>query len=328
MVSARTVLSIAVVVAALVIAEVEAGTNRGVPWATDNRWAGQLNKGLMRWYHHWQEGRVPQFSKLEYVPTYWGPSKAPQWERRKNEINEQWPEHILSFNEPDIEGQANMDPSWAVDEHMKELQTYANRGVKVSSPQMVYNLDWLQKFMDECKGRGCDISFIALHWYGSWQALDDLKKWVTKVHNRFGLPIWVTEFGVTNKSHPSKGQVEDFQKQAMAWFDTQDYVHRAAWNGGYSIDNPPDGFATPLNALFNGSGKLRQTAYSYLYGDNKKRRTIKGAHRAKAMERRRSMQESHDDDEEEEPQYEGDAVHCDEICEKRNKFLADDDSDM
>ncbi|WFD35233.1 hypothetical protein MCUN1_002083 [Malassezia cuniculi] len=326
--SVRSSLFIATTLAILVFAQVEAAT-RGIPWASNDNWAGKLNTGLMRWYHHWQDGPVDALTRLEFVPTYWGPSKMGDWKRRKREMNHNWPQNILAFNEPDIEGQANMDPEWAVEEFMNELQPYADRGVKVSSPQMVWDLDWLKQFMDSCNARGCKISYIALHWYGSWNDIKDLKKWVRRVHRQYNLPIWVTEFGITSKSHPSKEQVHQFQKEAMDWFDSQPYVHRAAWNGGYSISNPPDNFATPLNALFRSGGKLRQMAYSYIYGEGNNRRSLMGGHNAMAMARRRDV--DGETEEEAEPVYEGEAVHCDEICEKRNKFLVgedDEDDDM
>lgn len=312
-----SVLSVVLVLAVLAFGEADAAM-RGLPWAYDNKNAHKISKGLVKWYHHWQMGRVRALNNLEYVPTYWGPSKAGQWGRRKGEINRHWPQHILAFNEPDIEGQANMDPDWAVEEFMKELQTYADRGVRISSPQIVYNLDWLQQFLDKCNQRGCKVSFIALHWYGSWKGIGDLQKWITTVHNRFNLPIWVTEFGVTSESNPSGKQVHQFMSQALGWLDSQPYVERVAWYGGYSMDNPPDGFATPLNALFRGDGILRRVAYAYMYGEGKQRRMFMGTHGAKALASR-----AEEDDAEENPRYDNEPVHCDDACEQRRKYFDD-----
>ena len=81
-------------------------------------------------------------------------------------------EHILSFNEPDIKGQANIDPDTAVSLFMQELQPYALKGIKVSAPQMVWDMDWISKFMDKCHAAGCKISFMALHWYGGPDEID------------------------------------------------------------------------------------------------------------------------------------------------------------
>ena len=72
-------------------------------------------------------------------------------------------EHLLAFNEPDVKGQANIDPDTAVGLFMQELQPYARKGVKVSSPQMVWDLDWLSKFLNICHEAGRSISCLAIH---------------------------------------------------------------------------------------------------------------------------------------------------------------------
>lgn len=239
----------------------------GVPWAADNRWAGSVTNKTVSWYHHWEDGPVSNIhKKVEYVPMYWGPKKKGDWHRRKAYIEKHKPKNILAFNEPDIESQAAMTPSEAVSEFMKELQPFADKGINVSSPQMVYDIGWLESFMDKCKAKGCKISFVALHWYGGYQDIDAFTRWIDTVYNKFKLPIWVTEFGVTAASNPNADQVKDFMEKAIDWMGSKDYVVRAAWNGCYNMHNPPDEFATPLNAFFNNGGALRDTAHTWLAG--------------------------------------------------------------
>lgn len=235
----------------------------GIPWGADNRWAKNIPDGVISWYHHWQMGYVAEMPKdVEYVPTFWGPQKYLDWEFRKAEISKFNSSHILAFNEPDVASQANLDPKTAAHLWMKELQPYALKGKNVSSPQMVYNMDWLEEFMDECSN--CKIGFMALHWYGSYKDMDLFKAWVQNVHQKFKLPVWVTEFGITSASKPSQQQVNDFASEAIQWLEAQDYVERAAWNGGYDVANPPDDYATPLNALFSSGGQFRSLANVWL----------------------------------------------------------------
>lgn len=239
----------------------------GVPWAADNRWAGSMTDKTVSWYHHWEDGRVSTIrDAVEYVPMYWGSKKKSAWNKVKAHFNKYPPKHILAFNEPDIESQAGMTPDEAVNEFMKELQPLADKGVSVSSPQMVYDLGWLEDFMKKCKSKGCKISFIALHWYGGQQDLDAFTNWVESVHKQFNLPIWITEFGLTRASNPSDGDVKGFMQKAIDWMSSKDYIKRAAWNGCYDVHNPPDGFATPLNAFFSTGGSLRDTAHTWLAG--------------------------------------------------------------
>ncbi|WFD20697.1 hypothetical protein MCAP1_002949 [Malassezia caprae] len=244
----------------------------GLPWAADNRWAGSMTDKTVSWYHHWQDGKVSTINKnVEFVPMYWGPKKKSHWNHRKIDILKHSPNHILAFNEPDIETQAGMTPKEAADEFMKELQPFAEKGINVSTPQMVYDIGWLESFMKHCKSKGCKISFVALHWYGGHQDLDAFTHWIETVHNKFNLPIWVTEFGLTSASNPSEHQVKKFMQKAIDWMSSKDYVERAAWNGCYDVNDPPDGFATPLNAFFSTGGSLRDLAHTWLAGKGNKR---------------------------------------------------------
>ncbi|PWN49005.1 glycoside hydrolase [Violaceomyces palustris] len=234
---------------------------RGIPWGCDDRWGENLIGDSMTWYHHWADGNIPQLDKkgMEYVPTCWGPSKFDKWNQRKSEMNRKLPEHLLSFNEPDVQGQATMGPKDAARLWMKEMQPWARKGVKVSTPQLCFDMGWLNQFMSECRKLGCEISFIALHWYGSYQDMDRLKRWVQKVHSTYpGYPIWLTEYGITSSSHPSQWQVTQFHKEAAAWLEGTGYVERAAWLGGFSVDDPPDAYPSALNAYFDASGHLRE----------------------------------------------------------------------
>jgi hypothetical protein len=70
--------------------------------------------------------------------------------------------------------------------------------------------------------------------YGSWNALDDFKRYVTKVHSRFGINIWITEIGITAASYPSTQQVKNFLMQSFTWLDSQYYVERASWFGEHT----------------------------------------------------------------------------------------------
>jgi len=250
----------------------------GLPWAADNKWADSITKKTVSWYHHWEDGRVSTIPKnIEYVPMYWGPKKKNHWHHRKAEIRKHHPQYILAFNEPDVESQAGMTPKEAALEFMKELQPFAEKGINVSTPQMVYDIEWLENFMKHCKDEGCKISFIALHWYGGYQDLDAFTRWIETVYNKFKMPIWVTEFGLTAASEPSTAQVTEFMRKAIDWMSSKDYIERAAWNGCYDVHDPPDAFATRLNAFFSTGGSLRDTAHTWLAGKGSKNLLVKNS---------------------------------------------------
>ncbi|PWN48129.1 glycoside hydrolase [Violaceomyces palustris] len=303
---------------------------RGLAWGTNDNWAPKIAKGLISWYHHWQDGpnsRMP--SHVEFVPTFWGPKYQSKWNQRKQEMKKKLPKHILAFNEPEIPGQANMGAKHAARLFMQEIQPYAAKGVKLSSPQMVWKLEWLETFMDECDKLGCTIDFMALHWYGSYKDMAALKKWVTSVHKRFGKPIWLTEYGITSASGASQQQIKNFHMEATHWMQTTGYVERAAWLGCFPINSPPDNYASNKNALFNSGGSLRDMAYWYIYSERPDKRSLTHSHRAlpSAHAHRRAIRHvdeegnEYEDDESTFESYQ-DETDCDDICQLRKESLA------
>lgn len=215
-------------------------------------------------------------SHVEFVPMDWGPKYHNLWQHRKKYIHKHNSKHILAFNEPDVKGQANMSPKAAASRFMKELEPYRKKGIKVSSPQIVWNTKWMASFLKHLRARGGDVDFIAIHYYGSWKDLGRFKKFVKTVHNKFGKDIWVTEYGVTASSGGSSAQIKGFQTKATKWMEKRSYVKRVAWLGCFAINSPPDSFASRRNAMFASGGKLRSIAYSFIYGSGKHTHTHTG----------------------------------------------------
>jgi hypothetical protein len=166
---------------------------------------------------------------------FWGPHYWNLWEQRKQQMNQHKPKHLMAFNEPDVNGQSNMDATYAAELFMQEIFPWAAKGVSIGSPAIVWNLKWMDTFLSEIHKRGGHVDFICIHWYGSWNDLFGFKQWVSKAHSRYNLPIWVTEVGITTKSWPSQGQVKNFHMQAMSWLDSTGYAQRASWFGTRSF---------------------------------------------------------------------------------------------
>ncbi|KAJ7698254.1 glycosyl hydrolase catalytic core-domain-containing protein [Mycena rosella] len=309
MVSARFVVSAAVALLAA-LPPVDA-TARGLAWATNNNFAPVIgSKPMVNWYHHWEDGPVPQMpAKNEYVPMFWGTSKWDKWSSRKAEMAKNTPKHLLGFNEPDISSQANMSPADAAGVWMSEIHPYAAKGVQLGSPAVAWNLDWTAQFLAELKKRGGHVDFITVHWYGSYQDLAKFKAFVTSAHTRFGYHIWVTELGVTSGSNPTTQQTKNFMMNAFSWMDSTGFVDRASWFGCFESSSPPDAYATAKNALFKTAGALNDMGFWYGYTSQPDRRdVIKARHNAVAARARDS--ETTDSGAE--------AVHCDDICKLRD----------
>lgn len=287
---------------------------------------------------------------VEYVPMYWGPKYASKWNQRKQEIKKYSSTRILAFNEPDIAGQSNMSPEYAATVFMRELEPYRKQGIKVSSPQIVWNIDWMDKFLKNLRAQGGDVDFMAVHWYGSYAEFSKFQTWVSKIHKRYNKSVWVTEYGITASSHPSQSDIKNFHIKATSWMNSVGYVKRAAWLGCFSVNRPPDSYAAARNAFFEDGGSLRAWSKWYVWSASSKRSEelpaierlprLRAAFRpnhARAhgalMEKRQELFEREktnaviaDEDLDEEDDgvtYEGEALHCDALCEKRAQALSD-----
>jgi hypothetical protein len=200
-------------------------------------------------------------SKVEFVPMFWGPSKWDQWSSRVDEMNKATPSYLMAFNEPDVESQANMDPSYAAQLYMEQINPWGSKGTKLGSPAIAWSLDWMNTFLSEINNKGGYVDFICLHWfvfilsailyspairlnssltfgahllldrYGSWADIEQFKTYVQTVHSQFGKNVWVTELGVTTGSNPTQGQVKSFMMNAFSWMGSQSYIERGSWFG-------------------------------------------------------------------------------------------------
>jgi hypothetical protein len=101
---------------------------------------------------------------LEYVPMYWGKSQTAAWNQRKKEMATALPQHLLAFNEPDISSQANMDPKSAASLYMQEIFPWGQKGVKLGSPAIAWDLNWMQTFLNAVHDQGGYVDFVNLHW--------------------------------------------------------------------------------------------------------------------------------------------------------------------
>ncbi|KAJ7597858.1 glycosyl hydrolase catalytic core-domain-containing protein [Mycena floridula] len=315
-----TLYSVLALLAAL--PSVFATTERGLAWATDNRMAPLMleNKSPdLTWYHHWQDGPVSQLDKkLEYVPMFWGTSKWGLWNARKAEMQKNTPDHLFGFNEPDIHSQGNMDPVYAAQVWMAEIHPWAAKGVKLGSPAIAYDLAWMDKFLNEIEKRGGHVDFICVHWYGSWKALGEFKKFIKAAHQRWGYNIWVTELGITTGSWPSQSQTKQFMIDSFNWMDSTGYVERASWFGCFQTSSPPDGYATGMNALFQTSSRLSTMGAWYrTSSSSSSRRELQARHHSIAARLESSNEETENPD----------AEHCDAICQLREAQYGPDDDD-
>ncbi|MET7705006.1 glycoside hydrolase family protein [Micromonospora sp. NPDC005413] len=190
------------------------------------------------WYYTWDVAHqgVTSPKGAEFVPMIWGAKSVTASNLQQAKKNGR---QLLGFNEPDMGGQANMTVEQAL-ELWPQLEA---TGLPLGSPAVAWGGDrpgeWLERFMTGAKQRGYRVDFIALHWYGgdfnTANAVNQLRSYLQAVHDRYRLPIWLTEFALIDFSNgvafPTQAQQAAFLTAATRMLGGLSWLHRYAWFG-------------------------------------------------------------------------------------------------
>jgi hypothetical protein len=189
-----------------------------------------------KWFYTWAADPqgIAAAAGTEFVPMIWGRDSVTQDQLDRAKAAGRT---LLAFNEPDLAGQASMPVETALDLWPRLQST----GMRLGAPAVAYGGDvaggWLDRFMSGAQARGYRVDFIPLHWYGgdfSSAATGQLQSYLQKVHDRYHLPIWLTEYALIDFSgsaprYPSSAQQADFVTRSTAMLDGLSFVERYAW---------------------------------------------------------------------------------------------------
>ncbi len=202
------------------------------------------------WYYDWgpSTGAIAKPAGAEFVPMIWGAGSVDPTDLA---TAEQQGTELLSFNEPDMAGQANM----SVDQALDLWPQLEATGMRLGAPAVAYGADtpggWLDQFMSGAAARGYRVDFIPLHWYGgdfSSAATGELESYIQAVYNRYHKPIWLTEYALTDFSgstpaYPTSQQQVAFINASTVMLDSLPYVEKYAWFS-LSTQTSPTGLYT------------------------------------------------------------------------------------
>ena len=171
---------------------------------------------------------------VEFVPKIWGAGSVTAEEL---EAASRAGTHLLGFNEPDMAGQANLPVEQALDLWPRLMDT----GLRLGAPAVAFGADqpasWFDRFMVGAAERGLRVDFVPLHWYGadfSAAAVDHLRGYLDAVHARWDLPLWLTEYALTDFTgatprYPSEAEQSAFARAVVPALDALPYLERHAW---------------------------------------------------------------------------------------------------
>ncbi len=166
---------------------------------------------------------------------------------------------VLGFNEPNKSDQANMTVESAI---ALWPTITSNPNIRVSSPAVSDDgRAWLESFMTQAKAKGLRVDFIAMHWYG-WNAgsctagsLEGAVNWASK----WGLPVWITEFGCMGSSNPNEQTLLSFFNAAIPMLANHPLVERYAWYPWNTYNHLyENGAITSLGKAFAAAPQYRQ----------------------------------------------------------------------
>ncbi|MFG2525789.1 glycoside hydrolase family protein [Streptomyces sp. NPDC048527] len=199
------------------------------------------------WYYTWTTTHtgIDGPANTGFVPMIWGPdSVTPTALAQAHSAGP----YLLGFNEPDMAAQSNM----TVDQALSLWPQLMENGTILGSPAVAYGADtpggWLDRFMSGARANGYRVDFIALHWYGgdfdTPDAVNQLHAYIQAVHDRYHLPIWLTEYALIDFSNGGSRYPTDPQQAAFVTASTKmlaelPYLQRYAWFGLSASDTAP-----------------------------------------------------------------------------------------
>ncbi|MCA2217985.1 glycosyl hydrolase [Jidongwangia harbinensis] len=210
-----------------------AAPKKGVSTWNFPRVADSIRDVRAGWYHDWSASNADVPAQAEFVPTIWGPGSVTDTEL---ESAKKSGTALLGFHEPDRADQANL----TVEKALELWPRLEATGLRLGSPGVASGADtpggWLDRFLTGARKKNLRVDFITVHWFGSDfgdAAAGHLMSYVEKVHQRYDLPVWVTQFGLTDFAGeprlPTAEQLTAFLTAATRSLEAAPYVERYAY---------------------------------------------------------------------------------------------------
>jgi hypothetical protein len=248
-----------VLVSLLCAAAASASDKKGVAFGLPATAADERLAALrVDWYYNWTVRPSSKASASCFVPMYWG--RSWQLATLKQDLP-QGTRDLLVYNEPDRSTQANR----TVEEVALEWPRVASLGARMSAPAAKPFDGWMSRFMEEARARKLEIAFVPIHWYGAPDSRKFLQ-YVDRVHALYGLPVWITEFAVTDWRAKKYGTLNRFTEDDVIRFieevlpelERRSFVERYAW---LTADTSKESLRPSL--LITSEGKLTRVGMAY-----------------------------------------------------------------
>jgi hypothetical protein len=213
-------------------------------------WEARLQSIRARWIYSWTASKPDTFpADVEFVPMVWSYRSEDSFAQAIADAKRAGSRNLLGFNEPDQKKQGNM----SVDAALEVWPTLMETGLRLGSPGCVHpDKDWMIEFMTRADALKYRVDFVCAHSYGGPNVAALVRR-LTQVHERFGRPLWITEFGVgdwnaksVQENKHAAATVLAFMKECLPALDELKFLERYAWFPAATTSAP-----LGTSALFN-----------------------------------------------------------------------------
>ncbi|WP_340112443.1 glycosyl hydrolase [Maribellus mangrovi] len=204
-------------------------------WTTKKAWRGSA-AGADRFgatSHYDYNNAARSTLDVEYIPMRHNPG----WNAYSNFLNQFESTHALGYNEPDN----SVDDGYStVADAIANWPRMMESGLRLGTPATTDGgLWWLYDFLDQCKARNYRVDFIAWHYYRRGNSTTNYYNALRDIHNRTGMPIWITEFNNgCNWTYDNSNPVPSIERNGeviesfIHMLDTAHFVERYfVWDG-------------------------------------------------------------------------------------------------
>ncbi|MGC4017273.1 MAG: glycosyl hydrolase [Luteolibacter sp.] len=222
-------------------------------WVSKKGWAGKAEKKVNpAWSYDWDNATVSS-ANIEYVPM----RHNANWNNYANITNKLNSTHALGFNEPDKSDQAKM----TVDQAIAAWPNLLASGMRLGAPapsDAGSGLTWLYEFVDKAKAAGLRVDYVPVHYYkGGWSS-NQLYNWLKGIHERTGLPVWITEFN-NGANWTDAANPVTLEGNATTISKFMDTMNNAPFVERYAVYN----WVGPTRAMVAKDGSLTQAGEIY-----------------------------------------------------------------
>lgn len=227
------------------------------------------------WYYTWHftdTNHAPEAAHITFIPMAWG-NRDSDIKGLAEYLGSHKPPYVLAINEPNLKGQAFIDPETTANLYLKIKAVADAHGIPVVGPNMALGSGTEDSIhaMDPIEKKEVTYTFqnaflkaflfnlgktqvqaLGSHTYGNFGEL----KWLTEMMpQEFSCPVWITEFADWHA--PDIAAEIDYMIQSVDLMERSPMIHGYAWFKDRLRENPKlsllgdtPGMLTPLGEVY------------------------------------------------------------------------------